>query len=266
MMKISESFGINVKFLAGDWTEDTQAKLIDQTISEKPDLIIVTPINATTSTEWFKKLNRLGFPIVTCSSAPSDEAFKYILSHTGGDSWGQARLLAKKFAELMNFEGGYCIIQHSVGSSIYYARTYSFLIELKKIAPKMRCLDKQSTNLEYEKTKTTVTEWIQKYGKELKGLVIGDSGDILPGAMESVANANREDIIRVTVGNSKVSLDLMTQNKLHGVAWESPESDGALAIEIAIDFFNGLEILPVKYLPPFVITKENVEKYLPAQW
>ena len=58
----------------------------------------------------------------------------------------------------------------------------------------------------------------------------------------------------------------MSENKLHGIAWESPESDGALAIEVAIDFFNGLEIVPVKYLPPFVITREIVKNYYPPQW
>ena len=191
MLKISDSFGINLKFLVGNWTESVQENLINQAINENPDLMIVTPINATTSTEWFKKLNKLKIPVVTCTSAPSDEAFKYILSHTGGDSWGQARLLARKFAELMNFDGGYCIVEHNIGSSILYARTYSFLTELKKIAPKMRCLDKQSTNLEYEKTKNTVAGWINKFGKGLKGLVICDSGDALTASMESVLKCRK---------------------------------------------------------------------------
>ena len=266
MKKICDAFDIDVLFYFGDWTEGMQANLVNKVIKEKPDFIVLTPINTTTSTEWFKKINESGIPVTACTSAPAPEAFKYILSFSGADTWGQSRLLAQKLAEFLNYEGQYCIVQHAIGNSLYYGRTYSITTELKKIAPKMKYLDMQSTNLEFDKTKEVVTEWINKYGTDLRGIVIGDAGDPLEGTIEAIKYSKRNDIINVTTGNCKLSLDYMKDDKLHAIAWQSAECDGALPVEIAINWFNGLEINPIKYLPNLIITKDVVENYYPPQW
>ncbi len=169
-------------------------------------------------------------------------------------------------ADMLSNDGGYCIVQHTVGNSLYYGRTYAITTELKKIAPKMVCLDKKSTNLEADKTTSLVNEWISKYGNELKGIVIGDAGDPLVGTMDALRKSGRKDIVSVTTGNCKLSLDCIEEGLLHGIAWQSAESDGALTVEIAIDWFNGLEIVPIKYLPNFIITRDTYKNYYPPQW
>ncbi len=266
MKKICDAFDIDVSFSLGEWTELSQANLINKVIKEKPDFIVLTPINTTTSTGWLKKINEAGIPVSVCTSAPAPEAFKYIISFSGADTWGQSRLLAQKLAEFLENDGGYCILQHAVGNSLYYGRTYSITTELKKIAPGMKCLDMQSSNLELEATRMVVKDWIKKYGNKLKGIVIGDAGDPLQGTIESIENAKRNDIKTVTTGNCQLSLDYMKKDKLHAIAWQSAECDGALPVEIAINWFNGLEINPIKYLPNLIITKDTVENYYPAQW
>ena len=75
-----------------------------------------------------------------------------------------------------------------------------------------------------------------------------------------------ESIIVYATGNNKISLDLMKAGKVHGIRWESAEADGALALETAIDYFNGLEVQPIRYLPAKVIRPEAVDSYYPAQW
>ena len=82
----------------------------------------------------------------------------------------------------------------------------------------------------------------------------------------AISKTNREDIIRVGVCHSKAGLDGVKDGKIHAITFQSAEGDGALAIEAAIDWFNGLNMLPLKYLPSEIITKDNVESYYPAQW
>ena len=54
---------------------------------------------------------------------------------------------------------------------------------------------------------------------------------------------------------------------LHAVTYQSAEADGALPMKLAADWFCGKEIdKPVYYLPKHVITKDDVDQYLPAQW
>ena len=86
------------------------------------------------------------------------------------------------------------------------------------------------------------------------------------GANKAIAQTNREDIIRAGVCHSKSGLDGVKEGKINAITFQSAEGDGALAIEAAIDWFNGLDIIPIKYLPIEIITKENVDLFYPAQW
>jgi methyl-accepting chemotaxis protein/ABC-type sugar transport system substrate-binding protein len=266
MKKISQAFGLKTVCLSGDWTEPTQDLLVRKALGDKPDFLILTPINESASEKWCSFVNSRKVPLVTCTSAPSPRAFKHVLAYTGADTWGQSRLLAAKMAEMMNYEGGYCIVQHVPGNSLFFGRAWSVITELAAVAPKMKCLEMKSTNLDEALTASTVAEWIRKHGKDFKGLVIGDAGAPLSGAISAVSAAGRGDIVSVTTGNCKLSLDYMKEGRLHGIAWQSAECDGALAVETAIDWFNGLDVPPVKYLPNLIITRETVERYYPPQW
>jgi ribose transport system substrate-binding protein len=61
-------------------------------------------------------------------------------------------------------------------------------------------------------------------------------------------------------------MDSVKEGKLHAVTLQSAETDGALPVEVAVDYFNGLEIQPIRYLPKKIITKENVDNFYPPQW
>ncbi len=263
--KICKSFNINLKSFQANYSIDIQAKQVEKAIKEKPDLIIISPINAKSCIEWLKKINEANIPVICSNTLPEKEGFKYILSWTGPDDWAQFRLLANKFANLLNKKGGYCIIRHVPGNSNFFSRTYSVTTELKKIAPEMECLDMQ-TGIEKEQAKKLTSDWLNKYGDKLKGIVFSDPGDGSSGIYEVLKDNNREDIIVVSSGNSKITQDLVEAGKIQAINYQSAESDGAIAIEVAVDWFNGLDINPVRYLPMGIITKENVNKYYPAQW
>ena len=175
-------------------------------------------------------------------------------------------MLAKEFAEMMDYEGGYAIVQHRPGSSPFFSRAYSIVTELAKIAPKMKLLAMQTTDLESEKTKEVVSGWITRFGPELKGIVSADDSGAQVGINEAVKNANREDIFRVAAGNSKVGMDFVKEGTLHAITYQSPEADGAIPMKLAADWFSGEEIPSVRYLPQAIIKQENVKEYLPAQW
>ena len=266
MEKLAKAFGIELETMVADWTPQLQGQQVSQAIKKKPDLIILSPCSTEDSVEWFRKINKAGIPAVCSNIEPGQEAFKYLLAYTGVDNWGSYRSLAHLFAEKLNYEGGYTIVQHLPESTVFNARTYALLTELKKIAPKMVCLDKAPTNLNYEETLKKVDDWINKYGESLKGIISADDSETARGIIDAVEKNNREDIIRMCQGHSKIGLDFVQQGKLHAINLQSAETDGALPVEVAIDYFNGLDIQPIRFMPKGIITRENVEDYLPAQW
>jgi ribose transport system substrate-binding protein len=214
-----------------------------------------------------RKLNQAGIPVIASNLIPVDAGMPYVLTWTGPDDWGQFRMLAQEFAKRMNYEGGYCIVQHMPGGSPYFSRTFSIITELKKIAPKMKLLEKQTTKLEAEKTMQVVSDWIAKYKYELQGIVSADDSGAQIGINQACTSAGREGIIRVAAGNSKVGMDFIHAGKLGAITYQSAEADGALPMKIAADWFCGKEITrPVYYLPKHIITSQDVRWYLPAQW
>jgi hypothetical protein len=70
----------------------------------------------------------------------------------------------------------------------------------------------------------------------------------------------------VGAGNSGIGMDFIQSGDVAAVTIKSAETEGALPIEAAVDYFNGLNIDPIRYLPSGIITMDNVESYLPPQW
>ncbi|MGD0090085.1 MAG: substrate-binding domain-containing protein [Planctomycetota bacterium] len=268
MKKVADVYSIELKTLtAGNADVNIQSQQVDQAINEKPDLVIIFPVDAKSVVPMLRRLNQAGIPTIASNLMPVDEGMPYLLAWTGPDDWGQFRMLAREFAKRMNFEGGYCVVQHMPGGSPFFSRTYSVITELKKIAPKMKVLEKQTTMLEAEKSAQVVGDWLTKYGKELKGIVSADDSGVQIGINEAVKNAKREDLIRVAAGNSKVGMDFINEGRLHAVTYQSAEADGALPMKLAVDWFNGKPLnRTVYYLPKHVITKDDVGRYMPAQW
>jgi len=268
MQKVADAYGINLKVLTADKADvNVQSRQVDQAINARPDMLIILPVDAVAVVPMLRKLKQAGVPVIASNLIPVDEAMKYVLTWSGPDDWGQFRMLAREFAKRMNYEGGYCIVRHMAGGSCFNSRTWSVVTELKKIAPKMKCLDMQTTQLKAEQTTPVVAGWIAKYGPELKGIVSADDSGAQIGINDACAKAGREDIIRVAAGNSKVGMDFIKAGKLHAITYQNAEADGALPMKLAADWFNGkTDLKPVYYLPKHVITAKDVDKYLPAQW
>jgi ribose transport system substrate-binding protein len=268
MKKVADAYGIQLKTLtAGNADVNIQSQQVDQVINERPDLVIIFPVDAKSVVPMLRKLNQAGIPTIASNLLPVDSGMPYTLCWTGPDDWGQFRMLAREFAKRMNYEGGYCIVQHMPGGSPFFSRTYAVVTELRKIAPKMKCLEMQTTKLEAEKTMQVVSDWITKYKGELEGIVSADDSGAQIGINQACKYAGRDEIIRVAAGNSKVGMDFIKAGTLHAITYQSAEADGAMPMKIAADWFCGKEIAKaVYYLPKHIITKDDVDQFLPAQW
>jgi methyl-accepting chemotaxis protein/ABC-type sugar transport system substrate-binding protein len=266
MRSLAKVFGVELEVRVGNWDASAQAGMTMRAIGERPDLIIGSPGEAESSLSWIKAAHAARVPLVVSTAQPALEAYPYIIGFTGFDDWLSHRVLARDLAGRLDGKGGYCVVRHKTGTSQYFARTWGFQTEMKKVAPAMRCLGSASTELDREKSKDLVSSWLKEHGRSLSAVFVADSFHPLLGALDAVEESGRRDLVVYTTGNSKTALDLMKAGRIHGIRWESPEADGALAMESAIDWFNGLEVMPIRYLPSKVIRPEEVEAYYPAQF
>ena len=263
---VAEAHGMRVKIFNSNWNVDLQAQQTDQAINERPDMIVLAPVDATACTPLLRKINAAGIPCITSNTIPCDEAMRYCLAWTGPDDWGQFRMLARHFADAMGRKGGYAIVRHMPGSSPFFARTFAPITELREYAPEMELLAMDTANLEAEGTMQLVSAWLTKYGDRLGGLVLAGDGFVMTGTLEAVKRAGRDDLVIVAAGNSKTGMDSIAAGEALAITYQSAEGDGALAVHTAARWFAGESIDPVVYLPRHVITRDDVEEYMPAQW
>jgi len=267
MRRAAEVFGIDLTIMEAGNDNKVQADQVEQAIGMKPDMVILTPVDSSGVVPMLRRLWEAKVPVIASNLLPVDEGMKYVLCWTGPDDWGQFRMLAREFARRMNYEGGYCVVRHIAGTSCFLSRTWAAVSELKKIAPKMQCLDMQSTDLKAEKTKTQVAAWLKRFGPKLKGIVSADDSKAMVGIVEALKDAGRTDVICVAAGSSRTGLEFVRQGLLHAVTYQSGESDGALPIYIAARWFSGEPIeRPVYYIKKHIITAEDVDQFWPPQW
>ena len=263
---MANAYEMKVKIYNSNWNVDLQAQQTDQSINERPDMIIFAPVDATACTPLLRRINKAGIPCITSNTIPCDEAMKYCLAWTGPDDWGQFRMLARKFADALGKEGGYAIVRHMPGSSPFFARTYAPITELAEYAPGMTLLVMDTANLEAEGTMQLVSAWLTKYGDELKGLILAGDGFSMTGALEAVHKSGRKDLVIVAAGNSKTGMDSVKAGDALAITYQSAEGDGAIAVRAAAEWFEGKELEPVRYLPKHIITRADVDDFMPAQW
>jgi ABC-type sugar transport system substrate-binding protein/AraC-like DNA-binding protein len=264
--RVAAKSGVRLTTFCGDMTRDGQDRQVRHAIEERPDLVILVPISTTACTRWVRDINASGIPVIASNYIPDEEAYRSILAWCGPDDWGQYRMLARSFAALMGFRGGYAVIRHIPGTSCYFARTWAAVTELRKAAPRMRCLAMATACrggvFDPAVAERLVSGWIEEFGDEMRGIVGPDDDIVIDGINEALRKAGREDVIRVGAGSSQKGMQLVKQGDLHAITFQSAQADGALPMKIAVDWFSGLAIPPINYLPKYVISADNVDSFL----
>jgi len=266
MRKVADAYRMDLRVLSPNWKLDVQNQMLEEAINDRPDLVILIPLDAKVAVQQVRKVSQAGVPIILSNMHPENEAMRYAICWTGPDDWGQFRLLARAWADKLGKQGGVCYIRHAPGGSPYFARTYGPISELSGYAPGIRALDMQAPGFEAAKTQQVVADWLTRFGQELTGICAADDSAQAIGITEACRKAGRADIVVVAAGNSKVGMDAVKAGQLLAITYQSAEADGAVALKAAADWFNGVAVEPVRYLPKHVITAADVDHYLPAQW
>lgn len=258
MRKAAERSGINLHLISSDWRSPKKFRDVDRGIRLDPDLIIIWIDALNEGSAFIKKIYQSGIPVIAANARPNDEGFQYLLAWTGPDDWSQFRLLARRFAELMRFKGGYTIVSHIEGTPVCYARNWGVITELKKIAPEMELLDMTSTGLDRETSYRQVKRWNRKYGSRLTGIVSADDSVCQLGINQALAEDGRQDVVRVAAGSTPTGIRLLQEGGVDAITYQLPRKDGALSIDVARNWFNGARIPLIHHLPLRILDMGNI--------
>ena len=262
----AEALGMTVDIHSPNWDLNLQNQQIDQAINARPDIIILITLDPNAGVQQFRRINQAGIPAIASNMLPDAAAMRYVLTWSGPDDFGQMAMLARAAGAAAGGEGGVAYMTHNPGGSPFYARYNRFEAELAQEFPNMRTLDVQSPGFEADRARQVASDWITRFGDDLRVIQLADDAAQAVGVIEAIRAAGRDDIIVTAAGNSKIGMDAVMAGDLYGVTYQSAEGDGAIAIKLAADWFNGLELDPMNYLPQHVITAADVDDFMPAQW
>ena len=270
--KIADAYKMDFKVLSPNWDLAVQNQMIDQAINEQPDAIFLIPLDAKTAPQQARKINSAGIPLFLFNTLPAADAMAYAVAWTGPDDFGQQRKLAKVWADELKKRNpnakdiGVAYLQHAPGGSPFYARSFGPISTLSTYAPTVKTLVKDAPGFEADKANQVVSDWLTRFGPNLKGMFAADDSAQAIGIFEALKKANRSDVVVVAAGNSKQGMDLVKEGKLFAITYQTAEGDGALTVKTAADWFNGKKVEEITYLPQQIITKANVDKFYPPQW
>ncbi len=264
--KVADAYSMDIKIQSPNWDLAVQNQMIDQAINERPDMILLIPLDAKTALQQARKINKSGIPLLLFNMLPEAAAMDYAIAWTGPDDFGQMRKLARVFADKLGKKGGVAYVQHAPGGSPYFARCFGPISELAGYAPDIKVLDKQAPGFEADKTMQLVSDWLTRFGDDLTGIFAADDSAQALGIIEALKKAGREDVVVVAAGNSKVGMDLIKDGGLYAITYQTAEGDGALAVKTAADWFNGLDVAAITNIPQHIITPADVADFYPPQW
>lgn len=264
--RVAQKSGVRLMTFTGNMTTEGQDAQVSRALLEKPDLAILVPISSDACTRWVGQFHARGIPVIVGNFIPNEEAYRTILAWCGPDDWGQYRMLSRTFAQMAGFTGGYAILRHIPGSSCYYARTWSVVTELHRVAPRMKCLAMAPSFrdgvFDPETAQQLVSGWIAAHGADLRGIVAPDDDILVDGIAEALRRAGRTDIIVVGAGSTPKGMKMVKDGALQAITFQPAQADGGLPVKIAADWFSGLDIQPINYLPKYIITGDNVDDFI----
>jgi two-component system response regulator YesN len=88
--------------------------------------------------------------------------------------------------------------------------------------------------------------------------VSADDSVTQEGINQALEEMGRGDIIRVASGSTPAGIEAVRDGRVHAITYQLPEQDGALPVKVAVDWFNGLEIPPLRHLPVRILDAENI--------
>ncbi len=262
MRREAERYGFLVDVHYADYDQDEQNRAVMAAADLRPDMIIIAPVESYGVGECIRYAHEHAVPLIVSNQVVDSDLYPYVIAWTGPDDWGQHRLLAAKFASAVRRPGGYCMLTHRPGTSMYLSRCWAAITELSERAPDLRLLDKRFTGFNRENSRRTVLEWIDRYGDELVGIISADDSLPQEGINRALAERNREDIVRVANGATRRGLGFIRNGTLTAATCQPPDLDGALPVKVAADWFRGLQVKPVSYLPVSIITRDNVDSFI----
>jgi ribose transport system substrate-binding protein len=261
---------VNLVITEGSNDAATQASQIDSLINQKVDVLVILPADGKQMTPAGRKAMDAGIPVINLDRI-FDSAQSY-RTWIGGDNYRMGLNAGNYIAQKLNSKGTVVELAGIDTLELTRQRTQGFDDALANY-PNIRKIGRAAAEFNVQTGQARMAELLQAHPKF--DAVWNHDDDQGVGALQAVKQAGRTDFLMVGGAGSKNAMDqIKADNSVLKATVLYPPTMAASAIRLArlLGQTKGLGDLAEQEVPASVtlfsavVTKDNVDKYLPLSF
>lgn len=248
----AKQFNVSIIEKDGQGKVENQVTQVEGFISQKVDAIILNPFDKDGTVAAVEKANEAKIPIIVLNAQVEnlDKATAYV----GSDDIVAGRLETELMVKHLGGKGNVVILHIQSGNSAEISRTEG-IKEVLSDYPDIHILAEQTANGNREYGKYLMEKWLTKF-PEIDGLISQNDAMAL-GAYEAIKAVGREkEILIVGIDAIPEALEAVRREELLGTVFQDAETQGSMAIQVALQAAAGHKVNHMNDIPFQLITKQ----------
>lgn len=230
-----------------------QADDIQNFISQNVDAILINPVDSKAVVSSIKAANSANIPVILIDRGSEGGD---VLTTVASDNVEAGKMAAEFVVKELGEKAKAFELSGVPGASATVDRGKGF----NKIAKtKLDILSSQSANFDRAKALNTAQNMIQGH-KDVQ-VIFAQNDEMALGAAQAVKSAGLKDILIVGIDDQPDAHDAIKNGDITATIAQQPAKMGEIAIQAAIDHYQGKKVKKTTVSPIYLVTKETVDQY-----
>jgi ribose transport system substrate-binding protein len=231
-----------------------QAKLVDDAIAKKPDLIVFDPADNQKAVPAIEKMNAAEIPVIEITDRAEGGKF---VSAVLPDDYQLGLATARRLLKALDGKGSVVILEGIPTTTSSIERVKGFNDALKEF-PDVKLLASKSGSYQRKPAQDLMEGWIRQF-PQIDG-VLAANDSMAAAAVETLEKRSRKAAV-VGINGSKEAVDLIKADRMLATGEFNGFVIGCLAVEIAAKSLRKEPAPKELVLKPVVYDKTNFQQY-----
>ncbi|WP_099810212.1 substrate-binding domain-containing protein [Streptococcus suis] len=249
----AEETGVSLKVADAQDDAARQANDVQNFISQNVDAILINPVDSDAIVPAIKAANTANIPVILIDRGSNGGE---VLTTVASDNIEAGKMAANFIVEQLGENAKAFELSGVPGASATVDRGEGFN---SIAAEKLDVLSSQSANFDRAQALNTAQNMIQA-NKDVQ-VIFAQNDEMALGAAQAVKSAGLQNVLIVGIDGQPDAHDAIEKGELTATIAQQPAKMGEIAIQAAIDHYQGKEVEKETVSPIYLVTKDNVDEY-----
>ncbi|MGT2775033.1 substrate-binding domain-containing protein [Streptococcus hyovaginalis] len=245
----------SVKVKVADAQDDAarQADDVQNFVSQNVDAILINPVDSDAIVPAIKAANSSDIPVILIDRGSNGGD---VLTTVASDNVEAGKMAAEYIIKELGKDAKTFELSGVPGASATVDRGNGF----NKVAKdQLDILSSQSANFDRAKALNTAQNMIQGH-KDVQA-IFAQNDEMAMGAAQAAKAAGLENVLIVGIDGQPDAHDSINKGAMSATIAQQPAKMGEIAIQAAIDHYQGKKVEKETVSPIFLVTKDNVDEH-----